>query len=114
MMDASQGNNQSPVATSGARDSAGRFGPGSKHGVGRRTPVSAQALLRAYWIDGVTPEQVDEIREAIAMMVRSGDAAAARVWLEYSLGKPRPVEEEAVDEDRQPLVVAPPLPAGVN
>ncbi len=113
-MNASANDPPSSPAISGGRDGAGRFGAGNRCGLGNRGN-KAQAELRAYWMEAAhSPGRVQQAEEAIYQMMVAGDPAAARLWLEYSLGKPRPVEDDAVDEDRQPLVVGPPLPVGAN
>jgi hypothetical protein len=83
-----------PAADPG-RGANGRFLKGNKGGPGN--PHARQvAALRQAFIAAVTADDISTIAQAMIEKARQGDVAAARLVIQYSLGRPA----EAVDPDR--------------
>jgi hypothetical protein len=83
-----------PAADPG-RGSNGRFLKGNKGGPGNPHARQAAALRQAF-LAAVTAEDIATIAQAMIEKARQGDVAAARLVIQYSLGRPA----EAVDPDR--------------
>jgi hypothetical protein len=70
----------------------GYFAPGnklSKPGNGSGNPMSRRMKeLRQAVVEATDAEQVQSVMEAMRKAAIDGDVPAARVWLEYILGKP--------------------------
>jgi hypothetical protein len=83
-------NPDTPAAT--GRDSHGRFAPGNPGGPGnpfyRRQAEFRRAALAAF-----TPEDVASLLRVMLALGRNGDTAAARVFLDYAVGKPAKAAE---------------------
>jgi hypothetical protein len=61
----------------------------SRPGNGSGNPVSRRMKeLRQVIVEATDEESVKEVMEAMRKAAISGDVPAARVWLEYILGKP--------------------------
>src|SRR5262249_2804618 len=69
------------------RDARGRFTPGNLGGPGnpfaRRT-----AQLRKAFGETASEENVKDVAVALLFKAKSGDVAAAKLWLAYAVGKP--------------------------
>jgi hypothetical protein len=74
------------------RDAQGRFVPGNPGGPGnpfyRRQAEFRRAALAAF-----TPEDVTSLLRVMLALGRNGDTAAARVFLDYAVGKPAKAAE---------------------
>ena len=89
------------------RDPWGRFQPGNQ--AGKAGGHKRIAVIRRAFLACVTPLEVQAVYRAIFAGVLNGDAAMARLWAEYCLGKPKHVADEE-GEDAAPMVIAPPEP----
>ena len=87
-------NTGSNGATAGRDPRTGRFGAGNRHGRGNPDLVRIHALRTAFR-DAVGPETVAQVAAGMAKAATGGDSAAARVLLEFALGKPRPAPPRA-------------------
>jgi hypothetical protein len=77
------------------RDENGRFTQGNPGGPGN--PFARQvAALRSALLACITPDDILEIMAALLLKAKTGDLAAARLVLAYTVGKPAKV----VDPDR--------------
>jgi hypothetical protein len=77
------------------RQDNGRFAQGNCGGPGN--PYARQvAALRKAAIEAVTPDDIRDIINALKQKAKSGDLAAAKLLLSYSIGKP----QAAPDPDR--------------
>jgi hypothetical protein len=77
------------------RESNGRFAPGNSGGPGN--PFGRQvAELRQTLLDVATPDKLRKLVDALIERAIHGDTAAAKLVLQYTLGKPA----AAVDPDR--------------
>jgi hypothetical protein len=72
---------------SNGRLPSGRWAPGNRHGQGN-PQHRRMAELRAAMLDEVQPADVQELTRKLIGLAREGDVAAARLVLEYALGKP--------------------------
>src|SRR5437870_2425542 len=76
------------------RDGRGRFTAANKGGPGN--PYARQtAALRKALVNAVTPEDIEEIAQALKEKARQGDVAASKLLFSYLMGKPA----AAVDPD---------------
>lgn len=81
----------------GGRDRRGRFAKGNQAGRGNPVLVRAHALRNAFR-DAVDPTEFSLLAMAMLRQAQKGDVAAARLVLEYCIGRPRQQEAEvAVD-----------------
>lgn len=85
----------------------GQFAPGNKFGKGNPL-AKRQGELRRMFMEAVTPLKMQAVERAIYQATIEGDMQAARVYLEYTIGKPQSMQTER--EDTGPLVIEPPLP----
>jgi hypothetical protein len=83
-----------PQAAEG-RDSRGRFAKGNKGGPGNPFARKVAALRQAF-VSFVSEDDLKHIVFVIKMRAEGGDMAAAKLLLQYALGKPA----EAMDPDR--------------
>src|SRR4051794_5680112 len=99
---------------SGDRDGQGRFTKGNKGGPGN--PYARQvAALRQRLLARLTAQELDAITDALLRLARGGDVAAARLVLQYALGKPaEPRGPDRLDADEGDPQDAPPKPAPVS
>src|SRR5688572_8101552 len=81
------------------RETNGRFARGNRGGPGN--PYARQvAALRQAALEAVGPEQIKEIMNALVLKARTGDIAAARLVLSYTLGKPTtPPDPDRLDAE---------------
>jgi hypothetical protein len=83
---------QEQVGGSSARDGRGRFAAGNKGGpgnpFGRRLAAMREAVQRA-----VTVEAIEQLMGVLLGKALAGDLAAAKLVLQYAVGKPKPVAE---------------------
>jgi hypothetical protein len=80
----------------------GRFAPG--HGYSRGPRNTRMATLRAALLDAATPEDVRAVGAKLAELAKGGDVQAARVWLEYTVGRPAQ-QVELTGAEGEPLGV---------
>ena len=74
-------------APNGHRDGSGRFLPGNPGGPGN--PLARQiGRLRSALHEALTVEDMGRVVRAMLQKAQAGDVAAARLCLEYALGKP--------------------------
>src|SRR5438105_11354112 len=87
--------NAKPEAADEGRDARGRFTKGNKGGPGN--PFARKvAALRRTMVNFVSEDDLKHIVFVIKMRAESGDMAAAKLLLQYVIGKPT----ETVDPDR--------------
>lgn len=74
------------------RDARGRFASGNRGGpgnpFGRRLAAMREAVQRA-----VTVEDIEQLMQVLLAKALTGDLAAAKLVLQYAVGKPKPVAE---------------------
>ena len=112
---------QEPVGGPSARDERGRFASGNKGGpgnpFGRRLAAMREAVQRA-----VTVEAIEQLMGVLLGKAMAGDLGAAKLVLQYAVGKPKAVVEpdrmdaeewEVVQESWVPARVCTELLAGV-
>src|SRR5262249_30650986 len=85
-----------PEPTANGRSGDGRFAPGNRFGPGNPF-YRKQAEFRRAVLDLFTPEDVMSLLRVMLALGRNGDVAAAKVFLEYVVGKPH----KAADPDRE-------------
>ena len=74
-------------APNGHRDGSGRFLPGNPGGPGN--PLARQiGRLRSALHEALTVEDMARVVRAMLKRAQAGDVAAARLCLEYAIGKP--------------------------
>lgn len=74
------------------RDARGRFAEGNPGGPGN--PHAGQvAKLRSALLDAVSATDVEEIIQGVLKRAKEGDLRAAKMLLDYSIGRPRPAAE---------------------
>jgi hypothetical protein len=89
--------NGSNGAAGGGRDEGtGRFAKGNRGGPGNPPFGRRVAALRKAFLEAAAPERMRQLAEALLAKALAGDTAAAKLFLEYSLGRPA----EARDTDR--------------
>jgi hypothetical protein len=75
----------------------GRFGRGNKFARGNSVHQRMYELRKCL-LECVTPEQITKVVKVLYDAAVGGDIAAARIFLEFSIGKPsQPVELNAAD-----------------
>lgn len=80
------------------RDANGRYLPGHKSNGGRKPRQAEERLVRRL-SERLTNGDFDKILDAIIRQAQRGDVAAARLLLEYAVGKPRqPLANDGDDE----------------
>jgi hypothetical protein len=73
-------------------DGSGRFGKGNSFGKGN-PQLKRMHALRAKLLDCATDEDLERIVKKLAALAAAGDVAAARLYLEYVVGKaPQAIE----------------------
>jgi hypothetical protein len=91
--------NPSPNGPNGdGRDSQGRFAKGNPGGPGNPF-VRRVASLRNAMLDAVTEDDLRSVVQAVVGKAKAGDLAAAKLLLDYCIGRP----PEAIDPDRAEL-----------
>lgn len=81
-------NPRSTPDSNGRQPATGRFAPGNHFGKGN-PQHKRMAELRQAALDATTPEMVRAIMRKLAVAaMKDGDVAAARLVLEYAMGKP--------------------------
>src|SRR5262245_33980244 len=87
------------------RDAKGRFGKGNRGGPGN--PYARQtAKLRQAMLDAVTPEDMQEVIAALKAKAKSGDVAAIRLMLQYTIGKPvEPIDPDLLDRHELETII---------
>src|SRR5215475_9876903 len=80
------------------RAADGRFAKNNKGGPGN--PFNRQvAALRQALLQRVTTEDIEEILAVLLIKAKSGDLAAIKLLLSYTIGKPGPaVEPDTLDQ----------------
>ena len=74
--------------TNSGRDSQGKFKKGNKCSCGRPKNSFPERVREAVY-GHITPEQVITVLDAMYDLAIEGDVSAARVFLDYVLGKPK-------------------------
>ena len=87
-------NHPSTTVANGDHDAAGRFLPGNKAATGN-PHAKRIARLRSKLLATIRPADLAAVVESMLDKARDGDVAAARLLLEYTLGRP---ERFGVDE----------------
>jgi hypothetical protein len=77
------------------RGERGRFAPGNRFAKGNPHARRVAALRKAF-LDAATEDRMRRLADKLLKMAEAGDVTAARLALEYTLGKPAP----AADIDR--------------
>jgi hypothetical protein len=95
------------MSSTSGRAANGRFGAGNPGGPGnpnvRRIAAMRQAILEA-----VSPEDVRDIMIALVAQAKEGDREAAKIVLQYTLGKPGAWDEAADGVNGEPQAPAAP------
>jgi hypothetical protein len=79
------------VANNGRDPMTGRLLPGNRVAVGNRgsNSVARRAHeLRQCLLEAVSPEDVLAVGRKLVELAKDGDVTAAKLWLEYVLGRP--------------------------
>jgi hypothetical protein len=76
-----------PASTVYARTVDGRFGKGNRFGRGNPYLVRVHAL-RAKLAECATDDDLTRIVRKLSDLAAEGDVSAARLWLEYAVGRP--------------------------
>lgn len=81
------------------RDARGRFAPGNPGGPGN--PFARQvAALRQALVNSVTEEDIQEVMQSLKQQAKEGNWQAAKLFLQYVVGKPQPAPEpDRMDAD---------------
>jgi hypothetical protein len=87
-----------PLQADSGRDTQGRFALGNPGGPGNPY-YRRQARLKRMMLDSVTEEDVQSVMGVLLGLARSGDLAAIKLFLEYTVGKPA----KEVDPDKAEL-----------
>jgi len=86
----------SKPSTNGAngehRDSQGKFQPGNRFGRGNPY-AKAVAQFRSAMMEAVQAGDVSDVIRAMIVKAASGDVQAARLVLEYAVGRAGPIDE---------------------
>jgi hypothetical protein len=91
--------NPIPVAeNANGRDANGRFTNGNPGGPGNPY-YRRQAHLKRMVLECVTDADVQSVLQVLLGLARSGDLAAIKLFLEYTVGKPA----KELDPDREEL-----------
>jgi hypothetical protein len=88
-------NRDRTAPTGSGRGADGKFVKGNKGGPGNPFAGKVAAMRRAFFA-AVTKEDIAAIAQAMIEKAKAGDVAAARLVIQYTMGKPA----EAVDPDR--------------
>ncbi len=80
------------------RDANGRFASGNPGGPGNPY-YRRQAQLKRLLLESVTDADVQAVMQTLVGLARSGDLAAIKLFLEYTVGKP----SKEVDPDKEEL-----------
>jgi hypothetical protein len=72
---------------SSGRAERGRFAPGNQYAAGNPNHKRMYELRKAL-LDAATPEQVKVVADKMYDLATTGDVAAAKLWLEFVIGKP--------------------------
>ncbi len=75
------------------RDNAGRFKLGSRY-TGQKQNQMRSARYRRAIYDAISDEDMTQLARVMFGLAIAGDVPAARVLLEYAIGKPTPIEQE--------------------
>lgn len=94
-------------AVPGQRKPPHRFGKGNKFGKGNPY-ARMQADFRRQWLSCVNELKIQAAEKALFDRMIAGDMYAARLWLEYGLGKIRDSAQVEDDEEAESLVIEPP------
>ncbi len=88
------------------RDARGRFAPGN--GFSKGNPHGRRvAELRSALFAKIGPAELGEMIDALMAKARSGDTAACKILLQYTLGDPLPIDlVERLDELERALSYA--------
>jgi hypothetical protein len=81
------------------RDTGRRFRPGSRGGPGRPRGCTKSEHLRRSLIESVTPEHVKAVALKPYELALDGDVAAARCYLEQTVGRPLQAVELSAPAD---------------
>ena len=83
------------------RDCAGRFAPGNR--LGRPNLLAGRVMrLRAKLLKAITPDDIEQVIRSVVEAAKRGDMAAAKLMLEYSVGKPQRADDSR--SGRGPMV----------
>jgi hypothetical protein len=90
---------EAPKAAPEGRETNGRFAQGNPGAPGN--PFARRvAQLRWAMVEGVTPDDVRDIAVALALRAQGGNVSAARLLLQYTLGRPiEPAHPDRIDRD---------------
>jgi hypothetical protein len=80
------------------RDATGRFAPGNPGGPGNPY-YRRQAQLKRLLLESVSEEDMQSVLQVLLGLAKSGDLAAIKLFLEYTVGKPA----KDVDPDKEEL-----------
>ncbi len=75
------------------RDNAGRFKIGSRYPGQKQNQMRSARYRRAIY-DAISDEDMTQLARVMFGLAIAGDVPAARVLLEYAIGKPTPIEQE--------------------
>jgi hypothetical protein len=90
-----------PTRNSRTRD--GRFAPGNKISQGNLGNMRMKEL-RMSILQAATEQDVQDVIRKMAAMAKDGDVAAARVFLEYTVGKPVQALEVTSPDESAPTI----------
>ncbi len=99
----------SPNGVNGGRDPSGRFSKGNRFGKGNPLAAEVFARRRAF-LSVVNEATIKSIAREIVAAAKSGDLAAAKLILEWTIGRPAPLSEPHDGEMPRENSEAEPLP----
>ena len=81
----------------------GRFAAGNQAAAGNPINRRMKELRRAL-LDSASPEDVKEVGKTLLELATGGDVQAARVWLEFVIGKPPQALEVSGPDGQAPVM----------
>ncbi len=92
------------------RDNAGRFKIGSRYPGQKQNQMRSARYRRAIY-DAISDEDMTQLARVMFGLAIAGDVPAARVLLEYAIGKPTPIENEIETYEQDGSIVINLVPA---
>lgn len=91
-------------------DHRGKFAPGNKLGKGGNPYFTKMAAFKRALYESVLEGDVKEVFAAMVREAKGGDVAAAKLVLQYLVGAPPDLPNDAADKDDQTISVVASIP----